>query len=142
MHPKTLKPSFLQWVSTIPTYGLNKILQVSCHRYNKAIKIASKYVWSFSVRENKRCTNLWWQTNKSDILHNKGCYHKGQYNVTLFWIKRLCIQNQKAHDNLCFPLWRAYFLLLCIYFLCKSQSILLYSFLFFSFASIMWWGKI
>ena len=38
--------------STIPTYGLNKILQVSCHRCNKAIKIASKSVGSISVREN------------------------------------------------------------------------------------------
>ena len=66
---------------------------------------------------------MWWQTNKSGRLHNKGCYHKGQYNVTLFCIKRLCIQNQKAHDNLCFPLRRAYLLLLCIYLLCKSQTI-------------------
>ena len=38
--------------STIPTYGLSKILQVSCHRCNKAIKIASKSVESISVREN------------------------------------------------------------------------------------------
>ena len=32
VHTKTLKPSFLPWVSTILTYGLNKILQVSSHR--------------------------------------------------------------------------------------------------------------
>jgi hypothetical protein len=44
--------------STILTYGLNKILQVSCHRCNKAIKIGSKSVGSISVREIERCTNL------------------------------------------------------------------------------------
>ena len=41
--PKTLKP-VLPWESTISTYGLSKILQVSCHRC-KAIKKFSKYVW-------------------------------------------------------------------------------------------------
>ena len=49
---KSLKPKFMPLESTIPTYGLSKILQVSCHRCNKAIKIASKCVRSFSVREN------------------------------------------------------------------------------------------
>ena len=39
----------------------------------------------------------------------------------------------KAHDNLWFPLRRAYILLLCIYFYAKSQSFSLYSFLFFTF---------
>ena len=29
----------------------------------------------------------------------------------------------KAHDNLCFPLWRAYLLLLCIYFYARVNSI-------------------
>ena len=84
------------WESTIPTYVLSKILQVSCHRCNKAINNASKCVWSFSVREIKNCTNLWWQSNKSDGLHNKGCYHKAQYDVTFFCIKRLCIQTKKC----------------------------------------------
>ena len=52
VHPKTLKPKSYSQESTIPTYGLSKILQVRCHRCNKAIKIASKSVRSFSVREN------------------------------------------------------------------------------------------
>ena len=52
VNPKTLKPKSYFQESTIPTYGLSKILQVSCHRCNKAIKIASKCVGSFSVREN------------------------------------------------------------------------------------------
>src|SRR3989337_664372 len=34
--------------------------------------------------------------NKSDRLHNKGCYHKGQYNVTFFCTKRLSIQTKKC----------------------------------------------
>src|SRR3990170_8840330 len=61
--------------------------------------------------------------NKSDGLHNKGCYHKGQYKVTFLCIKRLCIQQQKAHDNLCFPLQRAYLLLLCIYFFMQESIV-------------------
>ena len=118
---KNLKPKLMFWESTIPTYGLSKILQVSCHRCKKAIKIASKSVGSFSVGENWALYELVMAKNKSDRLHNKGCYHKGQYNVTFFCIKRLCIQNQKAHDNLCFPLRRAYLLLLCIYFYARVK---------------------
>ena len=49
---KTLKPKYYLQEPTIYTQGLSKILQVSCHRCNKAIKIASKSVRSFSVREN------------------------------------------------------------------------------------------
>ena len=116
MHPKTLKPKILFWESTIPTYGLSKILQVSSHRWNKAIKIASKSVGSFSLREKWVLYELVMAKNKSDRLHNKGCYHKGQYNLTFLCIKGLCIQKQKAHDNLCFPLRRGYLLLSCIYF--------------------------
>ena len=52
VHPKTLKPKSYLQESTIPTLGLSKIHQVSCHRCKKAIKIASKSVRSFSVREN------------------------------------------------------------------------------------------
>ena len=33
--------------------------------------------------------------NKSDKLHNKGCHHKGQYNVTFFYIKGLSIHTNK-----------------------------------------------
>ena len=94
MHPKTLKPKSFQ-VSTIPTYGLNKILQVSCHRCKKAIKIASKSVRSFSVRENWALYEFVMVKNKSDRLHNTGRYHKGQCNMTFFCAKRLSIQTNK-----------------------------------------------
>ena len=40
--------------------------------------------------------NMWWQNNKGDRLHNKGCYHKGQYNVTFFCIKRLSVQPKSS----------------------------------------------
>ena len=33
--------------------------------------------------------------NKSARLHNKGCYHKGQYNVMFFCTKGLSIQTNK-----------------------------------------------
>ena len=81
--------------STIPTYGLSKILQVSCHQCNKAIKIASKCVLSFSLRENWALYELVMAKNKSDRLHNKGCYHKGQYNMKFFCTKGLSIHTNK-----------------------------------------------
>ena len=39
---KTLKPKSYFQESTIPTYGLIKILQVSCHQCKKAIKLLLK----------------------------------------------------------------------------------------------------
>ena len=137
---KTLKPN-LVWESTIPTYGLSKILQVSCHRCKKAIKIASKSVRSFSVRENWALYELVMTMNKSDRLHNKGCHHKGQCNVTFSCSKGLSIQTKGAWQPL-LPSAKDLSLLLCIYFHAKSQSSSLYSFLFSPLASIMWWGKI
>ena len=94
MHPKP-STQILFWESTIPTYGLSKILQVSFHWCNKAIKIASKCVRSFSVRENWALYELVMAKNKSDKLHNKGCYHKGQYNMAFFCTKGLSIQTNK-----------------------------------------------
>ena len=131
----------MPWESTISTYGLNKILQVSYHRC-KPIKIAPKHVWTFIVRENKLCMILWWWSNKSDRLHNKGRYHKGQYKVTFLYIKSLHIQKQKAHDNLCFPLQRAYLLLYV--FTSMQESIVFFSisFLLSLLANIVWWGLI
>ena len=95
MHPKTLKPKSYFQVSIIPTSGLSQILQVSFHRCNKAIKIASKSVRSFSVRENWELYELVMVKNKSGRLHNKGCHHKGKYNVTFFCTKGLSIQTNK-----------------------------------------------
>ena len=91
---KPLNPNLFQ-VSTIPTYGLIKIPQVSCHRCKKAIKIASKSVRSFSVRENWALHELVMVKNKSGGLHNKGRYHKGQCNVMFFCIKGLSIKTNK-----------------------------------------------
>ena len=99
MHPKTLRPKSYFQVSTIPTYELSKIPQVSCHRCKKAIKIASKSVRSFSLRENWALYELVMAKNKSDRLHNKGCHHKGQYNVTFFCTKGLSIQTNKRMET-------------------------------------------
>ena len=60
-----------------------------------AIKIASKSVRSFSVRENWALYELVMVKNKSDRLHNKGHYHKRQCNVTFFCTKGLSIQTNK-----------------------------------------------
>jgi hypothetical protein len=136
---KSLKPKLMFWESTIPTYGLSKILQVSCHRCNKAIKIASKCVWSFS--EIERCTNLWWQSNKSDGLHNKGCYHKGQYNMTFFCIKGFGIQTKKRMTTSASLCEGPIFYFYVFTFMQESKYSSLFLFIFY-FASIMWWGKI
>ena len=37
----------------------------------------------------------WMAKNKSDRLHNKGCDHKGQYNIMFFCTKGLSIQTNK-----------------------------------------------
>ena len=134
---KPLNPNLIFQESTIPTKGLRKIPQVSCHRCKKAITIASKCVRSFSVRENWALHELVMVKNKSDRLHNKGCYHKGQYNVMFFCTKGLNIQTNKrmaTSASLCEgPIF---------YFYAKIQSFSLYSFYFSLLASIMWCGKI
>ena len=91
---KPLYPNLFQ-LSTIPTQGLSKIPQVSCHRCKKAIKIASKSVRSFIVRENRALYELVMVKNKSGRLHNEGCHHKGQYNVMFSCTKGLSIQTNK-----------------------------------------------
>lgn len=71
--------------------------------------------------------------NKSDRLHNKGWYHKGQYNMTSFCTKGLRIQPKRAWQPL-LPSAKS----LCFTFMyllsCKSQGFSLYSFLFFPFS--------
>ena len=129
MHPKPLNP--------IPTYGLSKILQVSYHRCNKAIKIDSKSVRSFSVKENCALYELVMAKNKSDILHNKGCYHKGQYNVMFFCTKGSSIQTKRAWQPLLASAKGLSFTFMYL-LSCKSQSSSFYSFLFYPLASIMW----
>jgi hypothetical protein len=85
----------MSWESTIPTYGLSKILQVSCHRCNKAIKIATKYVWSFIVRENKRSTNLWWWRIKATNYIINVAITRGNITWRSFAIRVKCIQHWK-----------------------------------------------
>ena len=138
---KTLKP-YLVWESTIPTYGLSKILQVSCHRCNKAIKIASKIVRSFSVRENWALYELVMAKNKSDRLHNKGCYHKGQYNVTFFCTKGLSIQTNKRMATSASLCEGPIFYFSVFTFMQRVKVFLSIPFYFSLLASIMWWGKI
>ena len=75
------------WIEQDPSSRLSSL--------QKGNKIASKNVRSFSVRENWALHELVMVKNKSDRLHNKGCYHKGQCNVTFFCTKGLSIQTNK-----------------------------------------------
>ena len=53
-------------------------------------------MWDHLVSEKiERCMNLWWQNNEGDRMYNKGCYRKGQYNMTFFCTKGLRIQTNK-----------------------------------------------
>ena len=94
MHPKTLEPSFLPWESTISTYGLNKILQVSCIGA-KAIKIAHRYVWPFIVREIKLCAILWWWRNKIEDCIIKVAITRGNITWRSFALRACASKNKK-----------------------------------------------
>ena len=67
--------------------------------------------------------------NKSDWLHNKGCYHKGQHNMTFFCTKGLIIQTKSAWQPL-LPSTQGLSFTFMYLLSCKSQSFSLYSFLF------------
>ena len=70
--------------------------------------------------------------NKSDRLHNKGCYHKGQCNVTFFCTKGLSIQTKSAWQPL-LPSAKGLSFTFMYLLLCKESKFSFYSFLFFSF---------
>ena len=69
--------------------------------------------------------------NKSDRLHNKGCHHKGQYNVTFFCTKGLSMQTNKrmaTYVSLCEgPIFYFY-----VFTFMQESKFSLYSFLFFT----------
>ena len=67
--------------------------------------------------------NLWWRRIKATYYIIKVAIIRG--NIT--W-RSLALRGwaykQKAHGNLCFPMRRAYLLLLCIYFLARVKVLL------------------
>ena len=93
----------------------------------------SKYVWLISVEKIsflRTCCG----SNKSDKLHNKGPHTRGNIKWCSFAL-RFCASTLNAHDNLYFPLWRAYLLLLSST-LCKSHGDLHLSFFILSFGKL------
>ena len=70
----------------------------------------SKYAWLISA-EKINFVRTCCGRNKSDILHNKGPHARGNIKWRSFAL-RFCASTLNAHDNLCFPLRRAYLLLL------------------------------
>ena len=86
----------------------------------------SKYAWLIST-EKISFVRTCCGSNKSDGLHNKGPHTRGNIKWRSFAL-RFCASTLNAHDNLCFPLRRAYLLLLC-----KNQSFLSLFLLFLSF---------
>ena len=76
---------------------------------------------SFSVRENWALHELVMVKNKSDILHNKGCHHKGQYNQTFSCTKGLSIQTKSAWQPL-LPSAKGLSFTFMNLLLCKTQS--------------------
>ena len=81
----------LPWESTISTYGLSKILQVSCHvACNK--KFLFKYVWFISVEKINFIRSCDMEAIKATDCIIKIHITKWQYKVMFFCIKILCIQ--------------------------------------------------
>ena len=80
---------------------------------------------------NKLYTILWCGSNKSNGLHNKGSYHKGQYNVTFFALRDWAYKQISAWQPL-LPSTKCLSFTFMYLLLCKSQFFF-YSFLFFSF---------
>ena len=70
--------------------------------------------------------------NKSDRLHNKGCYHKGQYNMTFFCTKGLSIQTNKRVATSA-SLYEGHIFYFYVFTFMQESKLSLYSFLFFSF---------
>ena len=71
--------------------------------------------------------------NKSDRLHNKGCYHKGQYDVTFFCTRGLNIQTNKRMATSASLCEGPTFYFSVFTFMQRVEVFSLYSFLFFSF---------
>ena len=132
MHPKTLKPKSYFQVSIIPTLGLSKIPQVSCHRCKKAIKIASKSVRSFSVRENWAFYELGWQRIKATDCIIKVVILRGNTTWRSPAVRDWAYKKISAWQPL-LPSAKGLSFTFMYLLLCKSQSFSLYSFLFFSF---------
>ena len=121
MHPKTLRPKSYFQESIIPTYGLSNILQVSFHRCNKAIKIASKSVRSFSVRENWALYKLGWQRIKATDCLIKVVILRGNTTWRSLALRDWACKQISAWQPL-LPSVKGLSFILCIYFYAKSQS--------------------
>ena len=79
----------------------------------------SKYVWLINA-EKISFVRTCCGSNKSDGLHNKGPHTRGNIKWRSFAL-RFCASTLNAHDNLCFPLRRAYLLLYVFYFMQESR---------------------
>ena len=140
VHPKPLNPNLFR-VSTIPTYGLSKIPQVSCHRCKKAIKIASKYVRSFSVRENSALHELGWQRIKATDCIIKVVILRGTTMWRSLALRDWAYKQISAWQPL-LPSVKGLSFTFMYLLLCKGSKFSFYSLLFSLLASIMWRGKI
>ena len=79
----------------------------------------SKYVWLISA-EKISFVRTCCGRNKSDGLHNKGPHTRGNIKWRSFALG-FCASTLNVHDNLCFPLRRAYLLLYVFYFMQESR---------------------
>ena len=91
----------------------------------------SKYVWLISA-EKISFVRFCCGSNKSNGLHNKGPHTRDNIKWHSFALI-FCASTLNAHDNLCFPLRRAYLLLYVFTFMQESKYSSLFLFLFFSF---------
>ena len=98
----------------------------------------SKYVWFISV---EKISFIW----SCDVEEIKGTNCIIKVHITSGNIKwrsfalRFHASNQKAHDNLCFPLRRAYLLLYVFYIMQESRWSSPFPFVFYPLASTLCW---
>ena len=127
----TLKP-VLPWESTIPTYGLSKILQVSCHvasNKNCSLNMYDLLVWE-KISFIRSCD--------MEVIKVTDCIIK--VHITSGNIKwrsfalRFCASNHKSTWQPLLPSSKG-----LSFTLCKSQGDLHLSFLFYPLASTLCW---
>ena len=110
----------MPWESTISTYGLSKILQVSCHCC-KQWKLLFKYVWSISVEKISFIRSCDVEEIKATDCIIKVHITSGNIKWRSFAL-RFCASNHKSAWQPLLPSTKGLSFTLCLLLLCKSQG--------------------
>ena len=98
----------------------------------------SKYAWLISA-EKISFVRSCYGSNKSDRLHNKGPYTRGNIKWRSFTL-RFCVSNPKSAWQPLLPSAKGLSFTLCLYFMQESRWSSPFPFSFYPLASTSWWG--